>query len=52
MKSARISHLGTEQSNPASRDLDTKSALAIARIINGEDAKVAAAIRNGLVNLP
>jgi len=51
MKSARISHLGTEQSNPASRDLDRKSSLEIARILNREDAKVAAAVRKALAQI-
>lgn len=40
--------LGTEQSNSASADLDRKSALEIARIINAEDAKVAAAVKRAL----
>jgi N-acetylmuramic acid 6-phosphate etherase len=40
--------LGTEKTNSASAGLDTKSALAIARIINREDAKVAAAVRRAL----
>jgi N-acetylmuramic acid 6-phosphate etherase len=40
--------LGTEKTNSASAGLDTKSALAIARIINREDSKVAAAVRRVL----
>lgn len=40
----RLEELATEQPNPASADLDTKSALEIARIINSEDAKVAPAV--------
>jgi N-acetylmuramic acid 6-phosphate etherase len=40
--------LGTEKSNRASADLDRKSALDIARIINREDAKVAAAVKRAL----
>jgi N-acetylmuramic acid 6-phosphate etherase len=40
--------LTTEKANSASAELDTKSALAIARIINREDAKVAAAVRRAL----
>ena len=36
--------LTTEDQNPASADLDTKSALEIAHIINLEDAKVAGAV--------
>ena len=38
----------TETSNTASEGLDTKSALEIARIINHEDAKVAAAVKKAL----
>lgn len=40
--------LSTEKSNPASSDLDRKSALEIARIINAEDAKVAPAVKRAL----
>jgi N-acetylmuramic acid 6-phosphate etherase len=40
--------LPTEQPNPRSRDLDTKSSLEIARIINKEDATVAAAVESAL----
>ena len=40
--------LGTEKTNSASADLDRKSALEIARIINREDAKVAAAVKGAL----
>lgn len=43
-----IRSLGTEQPNPASAGLDRKSALAIARIINREDAKVANAVKSAL----
>ncbi|MGI9102180.1 MAG: N-acetylmuramic acid 6-phosphate etherase [Terriglobales bacterium] len=43
-----LDHLGTEALNPASADLDTKSALEIARIINAEDATVAAAVSRAL----
>jgi N-acetylmuramic acid 6-phosphate etherase len=39
-----LSRLSTEKSNSASVDLDRKSSLEIARIINREDAKVAAAV--------
>ena len=45
---AELDSLPTEQPNPASVDLDTKSALEIARIINSEDAKVAAAVERAL----
>jgi N-acetylmuramic acid 6-phosphate etherase len=38
---ARLEQLPTEQLNPASADLDLKSSLEIARIINTEDATVA-----------
>ncbi len=40
--------LTTERPNEASAGLDTKSALEIARIINQEDAKVAAAVKKAL----
>jgi len=49
-KASRIElrRLGTEKTNFASADLDRKSALEIARIINAEDAKVAAAVKGAL----
>jgi len=40
--------LTTETPNEASHDLDVKSAIEIARIINHEDAKVAAAVKKAL----
>jgi N-acetylmuramic acid 6-phosphate etherase len=40
-----LRRLGTEKTNSASVDLDRKSALEIARIINAEDAKVATAVK-------
>jgi N-acetylmuramic acid 6-phosphate etherase len=40
-----LRRLGTEKTNSASVDLDRKSALEIARIINTEDAKVATAVK-------
>lgn len=43
-----LENLATEQPNPVSNDLDTKSSLEIARIINSEDAKVAAAVESAL----
>jgi N-acetylmuramic acid 6-phosphate etherase len=43
-----LNRLSTEKSNSASVDLDRKSALEIARIINREDAKVAAAVKCAL----
>jgi N-acetylmuramic acid 6-phosphate etherase len=45
---SELEQLSTEQPNPASADLDTKSALEIARIINSEDAKVAPAVERAL----
>jgi N-acetylmuramic acid 6-phosphate etherase len=42
-----LSQLRTEQSNESAHDLDCKSSLEIARLINAEDAKVAVAV--GLV---
>jgi len=43
-----LDHLATEQPNPVSADLDKKSALEIAHIINSEDAKVASAVQRAL----
>lgn len=43
-----LQSLPTEQQNLASQALDTRSALEIATIINGEDAKVAAAVSKAL----
>lgn len=51
MKQAREENLGklaTEQQNPASDELDLKSALELAQIINAEDAKVAKAVEKAL----
>lgn len=51
MKPPRREHLerlATEGANLSSADLDRKSALEIARIINAEDAKVAKAVRKAL----
>src|SRR5260221_7035193 len=47
-KSLTLQELATEQPNPLSADLDTKSAREIVRIINSEDAKVAAAVERAL----
>ena len=47
-RAATLSQLPTEQTNPASRDLDRKSALQIAKIINAEDAKLARAVKQAL----
>ena len=46
--SVELRRLGTEKTNRASAGLDQKSALEIARIINREDAKVAAAVKRAL----
>src|SRR6201991_3379009 len=43
-----LQHLMTESQNEASQGFDTKSALEIARIINHEDAKIAAAVKKAL----
>src|SRR5262249_15469565 len=43
-----LRNLATEKPNPASRDLDLKSSLEIASIINEEDAKVASAVKKAL----
>jgi N-acetylmuramic acid 6-phosphate etherase len=48
IKSKNLHRLSTEQLNPHSLDLDLKSSLAIARTINTEDAKVAAAVKRAL----
>ena len=47
-RTENLRHLATEESNTASVDLDRKSALQIARIINAEDTGVAAAVKRGL----
>ena len=47
-KSLSLASLATEQANPHSADLDTKSSLEIARIINAEDTTVAAAVECAL----
>src|SRR5258708_7603307 len=43
-----IKDLGTERQNLASTELDTKSALEIARVLNNEDKKVAGALEKAL----
>jgi N-acetylmuramic acid 6-phosphate etherase len=43
-----VKNLQTEQQNPATGELDTKSALEIARFINDEDKKVAGAVEKAL----
>lgn len=47
-KAADLRRLGTEKTNAASANLSRKSAIAIARIINAEDAKVAGAVKRAL----
>jgi N-acetylmuramic acid 6-phosphate etherase len=47
-KKINLRILDTEQPNAASSDLDCKSSLEIARIINTEDARVAAAVKRAL----
>jgi len=44
----QLQELTTESQNEASQGFDTKSALEIARIINHEDAKVAAAVKKAI----
>jgi N-acetylmuramic acid 6-phosphate etherase len=44
----KLHRLATEQGNPAWGNLDQKTALEIARTINAEDAKVAAAVERAL----
>lgn len=46
--SLELRRLGTEKTNAASADLDRKSPLEIARIINVEDARVAGAVKRAL----
>jgi N-acetylmuramic acid 6-phosphate etherase len=43
-----IDQPGTERQNSTSAELDTKSALEIAQLINDEDSKVAGAVQNAL----
>jgi N-acetylmuramic acid 6-phosphate etherase len=47
-QASSLQELTTESQNEASLGLDTKSAIEIARIINHEDAKVAAAVKKAL----
>jgi len=51
ISSGELRRLGTERANSASADLDRKSALEIARIINAEDAKVAGAVKRALTQI-
>jgi N-acetylmuramic acid 6-phosphate etherase len=48
MKPRLLQDLTTERSNPSATDLDLKSGVEIARIINAEDAKVAIAVRRAI----
>jgi N-acetylmuramic acid 6-phosphate etherase len=48
MPTDNIHHLSTEQQNTAASELDTKSALEIARVMNAEDAKVPNAVSAAL----
>src|ERR1039458_7767002 len=45
---SQLQELTTECQNEASQGFDTKSALEIARIINHEDAKIAAAVKKAI----
>ena len=45
---SNLKHLKTELANPASTNLDLKSSLEIARTMNSEDTKVAAAVKRAL----
>jgi len=47
-QASMLQQLTTESQNEASQGFDTKSALEIARIINHEDAKVAAAVKKAI----
>jgi N-acetylmuramic acid 6-phosphate etherase len=47
-KAAPLNRLRTEQSNPAAPDLDEKSSLELARLMNAEDATVPAAVARAL----
>lgn len=47
-RAGKLSHLPTEQPNTAAQDLDLKSSLEIAQIINAEDAKVTTAVKAAL----
>jgi N-acetylmuramic acid 6-phosphate etherase len=46
-----LGHLATEQPNRSSTNLDTKSSLEIAQIINSEDAKVAGAVKRAIPSI-
>lgn len=48
VREQNLSRLKTEQGNRASTNLDLKSSLEIARIINAEDAKVSGAVKRAL----
>ena len=46
-----VARLSTEQRNPRARNLDTRSALEIATIIQAEDVKVAGAVKKALPSI-
>jgi N-acetylmuramic acid 6-phosphate etherase len=50
-KPVDLRRLRTEQSNPAATDLDLKSSLEIATLINAEDARVAGAVARALPSI-
>jgi N-acetylmuramic acid 6-phosphate etherase len=50
--SVELHNLMTESPNDASQGFDTKSALEIARIINHEDSKIAAAVKKACRKSP
>jgi N-acetylmuramic acid 6-phosphate etherase len=50
-QAALLQQLTTESQNEASQGLDTKSALEIARIINHEDVRVAAAVKKAIAEI-
>ena len=47
-KAEDLKRLGTERANPAAAELDARSALEVARILNAEDARVAPAVERAL----
>ena len=47
-KGEDLGKLGTERANPAATELDARSTLEIARILNAEDARVAPAVERAL----
>ena len=47
-KAEDLGKLGTERTNPAAAELDARSVLEIARVLNAEDARVAPAVERAL----